>query len=145
MGIHEAITYDEHDKVVEQVGCLARYAHIPKEGESIIDVRNRCVEFMKMLYGTSPPSVYNVPRILVVAHGFVVAQLIGLIYEETRCPGMLVDEVENLYTKKNDGMKLLTTMPNTGITKVEVEVYDTSLRLKSARCDIYKSNKHLNS
>ena len=143
MVIYEGVSYTEYNEAVEKDGC-ARHEHIPKEGESIDDVRNRCIEFMKKISRISFPSIKDVPRILVVAHGFVLAQLIGLIYEETKCPGMDVDDVQNMYTKKNDGLRLLSSMPNTGITKVEIEVEDNTLKMKSAKCHLYKSGDHLN-
>jgi broad specificity phosphatase PhoE len=143
MGIYEGVSYTEYNEAVEKDGC-ARHEHLPKEGESIADVRNRCIEFMKKISGISPASIKDVPRILVVAHGFVLAQMIGLIYEETKCPGMNVDDVQNMYTKKNDGLRLLSSMPNTGITKVEIEVEENSLKMKSSKCHLYKSGDHLN-
>ena len=142
MGIYEGVTYSEYNEAVEKDGC-ARHEHLPENGESIADVRHRCIEFMKKISGISPTSIKDVPRILVVAHGFVLAQLIGLIYEETKCPGMDVEDVQNMYTKKNDGLRLLSSMPNTGITKVEIEVEDNTLKMKSAKCYLYKSGDHL--
>ena len=142
MGIYEGVSYTEYNEAVEKDGC-ARHEHLPKDGESISDVRQRCIEFIKKISGISPTSIKDVPRILVVAHGFVLAQLIGLIYEETKCPGMDVEDVQNMYTKKNDGLRLLSSMPNTGITKVEIEVEDNTLKMKSVKCYYYKSGDHL--
>ena len=143
MGIYEGVSYVEYNEAVKQDGC-GRHNHVPKDGESISDVRNRCIEFIKMVCGIFPVSVKDSSKVLVVAHGFVLAQLIGLIYEETKCPGMDVDDVQNMYTESNDGLRLLSSMPNTGITKVEIEVRDDNLKMISAKCHLYKSGEHLN-
>ena len=142
MGVHEAISFTEYDNVLEQEG-VARYEHEPENGESITDVRNRCSEIMKRIGSFRRTSNQGSPRILVVSHGFVVAQLLGLIYEETKCPGMSEEELDNLYSVKNDGLKLLSSMPNTGITNVEIEIDQTTMQLKSARCNLFKSDQHL--
>ena len=142
MGVHEAISYTEYNNILKQEG-VARYEHKPENGESITDVRNRCKEIMKRICSFRSTSNQDSPRILVVSHGFVVAQLLGLIYEETKCPGMSKEELENLYSVQNDGLKLLSSMPNTGITKVEMEIDQVTMQLKSAHCNLFKSDQHL--
>ena len=57
---------------------------------------------------------------------------------------MDVDDVQNMYTESNDGLRLLSSMPNTGITKVKIEVKDDNLKMVSATCHLYKSGEHLN-
>ena len=142
MGVHEAIPFTEYDKIMEDEGC-ARYDHEPEKGESTNDVKNRCKEVMKRICSFQLPSNQSLPRILVVSHGFVIAQLFGLIYDETKCPGMPKDEVENLNTAKNDGLKLLSSIPNTGITKIELEIEQNTFKLVSANCSLFKSDQHL--
>ncbi len=82
-------------------------------------------------------------NILVVTHGFIVAQMITFLYEELKCGvPVSVKEIETAWTDGNEGM-LLVRMPNTAITKFELEVDNCSKKLISGTCTIYKSNVHL--
>ena len=141
MGVLEGVSFKEYDSLRVKEGT-AWYEFTPKGGENTADVKNRCKAFMRRICGIHPSSFKTIPRILVVAHGLVIAQLINVIYEETKCSGMPVGEVQNAFTELNDGVSLLR-MSNTALTRVEIEVEELKKEMKSAKCDLYKSKNHL--
>jgi broad specificity phosphatase PhoE len=141
MGVLEGVSFKEYDNVRTKEGT-AWYEFTPKGGESTADVKNRCKAFMERICDIYPSCSKTIPRILVVAHGLVIAQLLNVIYEETKCSGMPVGEVQNAFTELNDGISLLR-MSNTAITRVDIEVEEPKKEMKSAKCDVYKSKNHL--
>ena len=99
------------------------------------DVKNRCVEFLEMIFKIIDGSSKTKPKVLVVTHGFVIAQLISYIYEATKCSGI----PEEVWSSQ----KQQVIMPNTAITRFDIDYNGSTLQIKSAKCDIFKSKEHL--
>ena len=140
-GILEGVSITEYDKKAARALSNNRFLFTPMLAESMDDVKQRSIGFIKKICGITPPSTENNIRILVVTHGFVVAHLISYIYEETKCDGVPLHEIQKAWTNNTDGL-LLLRMPNTAITRFEIEVDENTTQLKSATCKIYKSNEH---
>ena len=109
--------------------------YTPEGGESMDDVKNRCVEFLEMIFKIIDSSSKTKPKVLVVTHGFVIAQLIAHIYEATKCSGI----PEEVWSSQ----KQQVVMPNTAITRFDIDYNGSTLQIKSAKCDIFKSKDHL--
>ena len=109
--------------------------YTPEGGESMDDVKNRCVEFLEMIFKIIDSSSKTKPKVLVVTHGFVIAQLIAHIYEATKCSGI----PEEVWSSQ----KQQVVMPNTAITRFDIDYNGSTLQIKSAKCDVFKSKEHL--
>ena len=116
--------------------------YTPKEAESLDDVKNRVISFMKMLCESPQQSPDKCFHVLVVTHSFVIVQLISYMYEEAKCDGIPLEEVQKVWTNENDGV-LLTTIPNTAITRFEIKIDEKTNQMQSAHCTLYKSREHL--
>ena len=133
-GSLEGMDFVEYIGVAQKEG-LSWFDFTPEGAESLDDVKNRCVEFLRIIFKNMAGSNKTKPKVLVVTHGFVVAQLISYIYEITKCSGI----PEEVWSSK----KLLIVMPNTAITRFDIEYNGSTLQLKSAKCNLFKSKEHL--
>ena len=141
-GVHEGTPMREYLSIAKKEGFDNVFDFVPKGAESLEDVLKRAEEFLRMVYGTVSPSNKERPNILVVTHGFVIAQLIVRIYEETKCPGLPKDVLASPW-KQQDTKKLLANMQNTAITRFEIEVDQKSLQPTSCKNTLFKSTEHL--
>ena len=133
-GSLEGMDFVEYIAIAAKEG-LSWFEYTPEGGESLDDVKKRCVEFLKMIFKSMASSNKTKPKVLIVTHGFVIAQLITYIYEETKCAGI----PEDVWSSK----KSLIVMPNTAITRFDIEYNGSTLQLKSAKCNLFKSKDHL--
>ena len=141
-GVHEGTPFAEYKATAIKEG-VDWLSFTPKDAETVNDVKIRSAEFMKTICEITTSSMDNKKlKIMVATHGFVVAQLISYIYEETKCEGVPADVMENAWTS-TDRSKLLVVMPNTAITRFEIEVDSNTMKLKSAKCNLFKSIEHL--
>ena len=140
-GVHEGTPFDEFKSIAKKEG-FSWFDFVPKGAESLDDVKKRAEEFLRMVYGTISSSSKQKPNILVVTHGFVIAQLITRLYEETNCAELPKDILENPW-RQTDRSKLLVVMPNTAITRFEIEVDEKSLQPTSCKNTLFKSKEHM--
>ena len=140
-GIYEGANFDDYKDTAKKEG-FSWFDFVPKGAESLDDVKNRADKFLRMVYATISSSNKQTSNVLVVTHGFVIAQLITHLYEETKCPGLPKDELENPWRQTNPS-KLLVVMPNTAITRFEIEVDEKSLQPTTCKNTLFKSKQHL--
>ena len=140
-GIYEGTPFDEYKNIAKKEG-FSWFDFVPEGAESLNDVKKRAEEILRMIYGTITPSNKQTPNVLVVTHGFVIAQLITHLYEETKCPELPKDVLENPWRQANPS-KLLVVMPNTAITRFEIEVDEKSLQAITCKNTLFKSKEHL--
>ena len=141
-GPFEGVSTEELNKAAANAG-MNWLTYTPEGGETLNDVKIRAKKFMEELCDMKQSVAGDKLNILVVTHGFVIAQLIIFLCEEVKCDGSIsVGEIQTAWANSNDGI-LLLRMPNTAITKFELEVDSCNKKLKAATCTLYKSNAHL--
>jgi broad specificity phosphatase PhoE len=139
-GIHEGTRLEDYQSISKKAG-FSWFDFVPKGAESLDDVKERAKEFLSLVYGTISSSNKQKLNMLVVTHGFVIAQLISCIYEETKCSGLPKDELENPWRQTNPS-KILASMPNTAITRFEIVVDEKSFKPTSCKNTLFKSTDH---
>ena len=142
-GVLEGISMTEHTALAAKEG-LSWLEYTPEAAETLDDVKRRAESFLDRICGFALNSKNETSKALVVTHGFVIAHLIQLIYEQTNCEGVPIDVIKNGWYIAEDRTKMLCIMQNTSITRFEIEVDETTLKIDSAKCVLFKSSVHLN-
>ena len=132
-GVLEGTSIEEYKTIAEKQG-VHWYTFSPEGAETLDDVKHRSIEFVKMVSGINSHSAANIPKVLVVTHGYVISQLVRHIYRETKSPGVPSDVLKNPWTSYHT---------NTAITTFEIMVDTRTLQLRSANCPLFKSIEHL--
>jgi len=117
--------------------------YTPEGAETHDDVRRRAESFLDRVCELAKNSDTDTSRVLVASHGLVIAHLIQYIYEQTKCEGVPIDVMENGWSVVEDKTKMLLMIENTSITRFEFQVDEKTLKIKFARCNLFRSTSHL--